>query len=259
MTALFRHGFSLRAACALALTCAACGPQLDLGTNVTWATNHESGTLDDWLSAPGGGTILDASNSTVEVVAGPAHSGKYALKLTDLGASDVDGPGVYRELIDPDEAYYSAWYYLPRAYTTNSQWTIQKFRSRLESDPTVVSHGHDLDLRTLPGGQVVLFVFSHDPAYLQAPLADPPAFVPIEAWFQIEVLYRSRTDETGRLLVWIDDRLVYDLENRRTAGSGDLLWSPCSVGLDVQPMPREVYIDDAAISRVRVGRAGKLF
>ncbi len=243
----------------LVFSCVACGPRLDVGTNLLWATDHESGTSDDWFAAPGGGKIPDDAGSTEEVVAGIAHSGTHALKLTDLGASDEDGPGVYRELVDPEEAYYSAWYYLPRVYTTNSQWTIQKFRSRLESDPTVLSQGHDLDLRTLPGGEISLFVFSHDPEYLQAPLADPPAFVPSETWFQIEVLYRARTDETGRLLVWIDDRLVYDLENRRTAGSNDLVWSPCSVGLDVQPMPREVYIDDAAISRVRVGRSGKLF
>ena len=242
----------------LALACCACGPSLDVGSDLLWSTDHESGTTDDWFQAPGGGRLLDSAGSTVEVVEGPAHSGKYALKFTDLGASDSDGPAMYRELIAPEDAYYSAWYYLPRTYQTRSQWTIQKFRSRSDADPAVVSHGHDLNLRTLPGGQVILYVFSHDPAYLQAPLADPPAFVPTEAWFQLEVLYRPRTDETGRLLVWLDDRLVYALEDRRTAGSDDVIWSPCSVGEDVQPTPKEFYVDDAAISRTRVTRAGKL-
>ena len=250
-----------RIACvALTLTCAACGPQLDLGSNVTWATNHESGTLDDWLLPPGGGVFQDeATNDLVSIAAGPAHSGQYSLKLSNGGSSDTDGPAVYRELVDPEEAYYSAWYYLPRAYITNSQWTIQKFRSRSETDPDIVSHGHDLNLRTLPGGEVILYVVSHDPAYLQAPLANPPAFVPTETWFHLEVLFRARTDETGRLLVWLDDRLVYDLENRRTAGSSDLLWSPCSVGKDVTPSPKVIYVDDAAISHTRVTSSGKPF
>ena len=250
-----------RFACvALTLTCAACGPQLDLGSNVTWATNHESGTLDDWLLPPGGGVFQDeATNDLVSIAAGPAHSGQYSLKLSNGGSSDTDGPAVYRELVDPEEAYYSAWYYLPRAYITNSQWTIQKFRSRSETDPDIVSHGHDLNLRTLPGGEVILYVVSHDPAYLQAPLANPPAFVPTETWFHLEVLFRARTDETGRLLVWLDDRLVYDLENRRTAGSSDLLWSPCSVGKDVTPSPKVIYVDDAAISYTRVTNSGKPF
>jgi len=148
---------------------------------------------------------------------------------------------------------------VPRLYQTNSQWTIQKFQSRSDTDPEQIGHGHDLNLRTLPGGQVVLYVFSHDPAYLQAPLADPPAFVPIETWFQIEVFYRPRTDETGQISVWLDDRLVYDLRDRRTAGSDDVLWTPCNIGEDIQPAPPRLYLDDAAISLVRVTRDGTLF
>ncbi|MEO7038151.1 MAG: hypothetical protein ABI548_29550 [Polyangiaceae bacterium] len=243
---------------ALLGTCA-CGPKLNLGSDVIWATDHESGELNDWYAAPGGGLSPDTSNSTTLIVAGPAHSGKFSLEMTDFAASDTDGPGIYRELIAPPEAYYSAWYYLPRQYQTNSQWTIQQFGSRSDADPTVVSHGHDLNLRTLPGGQVVLYVFSHDPAYLQAPLADPPAFVPVETWFQIETLYRARTDETGLLLVWLDDRLVYDLENRRTTGSDDVLWTLCNIAEDVQPAPPVLDVDDAVISRVRVTRGGQPF
>jgi hypothetical protein len=241
------------------LAAPACGQRYNLGSDILWATDHESGELNDWYAAPGGGLMLDAANSTVEIASGIAHSGKYSLKFTDLAASDVKGPGIYRELVAPPDAYYSAWYYLPRLYQTNSQWTIQKFRSRSDSNPNVVSHGHDLNLRTLPGGQVVLYVYSHDPEYLQAPLADPPAFVPVETWFQIESLYSPRTDETGRLLIWLDDRLVYDLEGRRTAGSDDVVWSPCNVGEDIQPSPPELYVDDAAISLTRVTTSGKLF
>jgi len=236
-----------------------CGPTLDIGSNLIWATDHESGTPDDWTADGQGGLFSDSTIGPAEIAEGPAHSGKYSLKLTDLAMSDTDGPGVYRELKSPPDAYYSAWYYLPGPYQTNSQWTIQKFRWRLDSDPTVISQGHDLNLRTLPGGQVVLYLFSHDPAYLQAPLADPPAFVPIGAWFQIEVLYSPRTDETGRILVWLDDRLVYDLEDRRTAGSANVIWNPCNVGEDIQPSPPILYLDDAAISLVRVTRDGTLF
>src|SRR3954454_21987276 len=98
-----------------------CGPTLDLGSNLIWATDHESGLIDDW-SSDGKGGLLD--DTTVEIADGPAHSGKYALKLTDAAMSDEAGPGVYRELSSPPDAYYSAWYYLPALYQTNSQWTI---------------------------------------------------------------------------------------------------------------------------------------
>jgi hypothetical protein len=243
----------------LAFAACACAPTLDVGSSVMWATDHESGELDDWYAAPGGGLVRDSADSTVLIVDGPAHSGRYSLELTDLAMSDAEGPGIYRELLAPPDAYYSAWYYVPRLYQTNSQWSIQKFRSRSDSDPDQIGHGHDLNLRTLPGGQVVLYVFSHDPAYLQAPLADPPAFVPIETWFQVEVFYRPRTDETGQISVWLDDRLVYDLRERRTAGSDDVLWTPCNIGEDIQPAPPKLYLDDAAISLLRVTRDGTLF
>ena len=179
------------------LTCA-CAPTLDVGSNLIWATDHETGGLEDWYADDQGGPLKDSTDdSPIVIVEGPTHSGRYSLELTDLAMSDSEGPGVYRELQLPPDAYYSAWYYLPRLYRTNSQWTIQKFRSRLDSDPNAISHGHDLNLRTLPGGQVVLYVFSHDPAYLQAPLSDPPAFVPVETWFHVEVFFRPRTDETS--------------------------------------------------------------
>jgi hypothetical protein len=246
---------------AFTLACSACGPKIDLGSDVTWATSHESGTYDDWLLPPGGNIFLtDPTNDSVSVVAGPAHSGQYSLKLSNGGVSDMDGPGVYRELVNPDEAYYSAWYYLPTSYVTKSQWTILKFRSRSDVNPDdPPNHGHDLNLRALPGGETILYVYSHDPAYLQAPLANPPAIVPVGEWFLLEVLFRPRTDDTGRLLVWLNDRLVYDLENRRTADTSDVLWSPCSVGEDVEPSPKVIYVDDAAISHTRVTRSGKLF
>jgi hypothetical protein len=274
----------------------ACGSDFNVGSDVLWSADHETGDLTEWY-APGrctpsctipaapGGLFADLAGVVVE---GEAHSGRYALRLTDQETSDMNGPGVFRELITPPDAYYSAWYYVPRIYQTKSQWTIQKFKSRVDSD--TISHGHDLNLRTLPGGQMILYVFSHDADYLQAPLADPPAFVPIETWFQIEALYRPRTDETGELLVWLDDRLVYDLENRRTAGSNDVLWSPCDIAEDIEPFGQvdepdgaggaggadgaagaageagatttgarispEIYVDDAVISLKRVTRKG---
>jgi hypothetical protein len=260
---MHRRSSSRPVLCSALLLCgplaAGCSPTLDLGSNVIWATDHESAGLSDWDSDGNGDIVQDSTLGTVELADGIAHSGRYSLKMTDLAMSDTDGPGTYRELQAPPDAYYSAWYYLPQSYQTNSQWTIQKFRSRSDSDPTAISHGHDLNLRALPGGQVILYVFSHDPAYLQAPLADPPAFVPVETWFQIEVFYSPRTDETGKILVWLNDRLVYDLEDRRTTGSDDVVWNPCNIAEDIEPSPPVLYLDDAGISLARVTSKGRLF
>ena len=238
-----------------ALCAAACGPRMDLGSNVLWSSDLERGDLSEWTAAPGGGPVPDPMGGLIEVVAGLSHSGTHAIKLTNSANMDSDGPGVFRELIAPPELYYSIWYYLPSAYVTNTQWTIQKFRTRTP-DGTMLSENLDLDLRTLPGGQVALYVFSHDPQYLQSPLADPVPFVPVARWFQVEVLFRPATDASGRLVVYLDGDPVYDLGNRRTAGTNDIVWTPCNIGTDIQPAPSVVYVDDAAISLSRVGPAG---
>src|SRR5664279_2488607 len=86
----------------------ACGSKLDVGSDVLWSTGHETNGLSDWYAAPGGGLVPDTSISPVPtVVTGPAHSGRYSLKFTDLAADDTIGPGVYRELVAPPDAYYS--------------------------------------------------------------------------------------------------------------------------------------------------------
>src|SRR4051812_38842808 len=100
---------------AVGLACVACSPAIDLGSDVTWATDHESGTLNDWL-LPGGGIFQDDKvNDTVTIAAGPAHSGKFSVQLSNGGENDSEGPAVFRELVEPPDAYYSAWYYLPRS------------------------------------------------------------------------------------------------------------------------------------------------
>ncbi|HEY4105821.1 MAG TPA: hypothetical protein VGM44_18100 [Polyangiaceae bacterium] len=241
---------------AVVAACSACAP-LDVGSNLLWSTDHESGTLNDWSSAPGGGVFEDSVNSPVQVVAGPAHSGRFSLELSDLAASDTEGPGVYRDLANAPDAYYSAWFYLPQTYVTRSKWTIEQFLNLASTNPVVYGHDFELALRALPGGQVILFVFSHDPDYLQAPLTDPPALVPTGEWFQVETYFRPRSDETGELLVWLNDRLVYDIEDRRTLGQGDLVWTLSSQAEDVTPTPT-LYIDDAAISLSQVTTHGKL-
>jgi hypothetical protein len=243
----------LCAACVL--VCAGCGPRMDLGSDVLWSSDLESGDLSEWASAPGGGPVADPVGGLIEVAAGLSHSGTHAIKLTNSANMDSDGPGVYRELARPGELYYSIWYYLPSSYTTISQWTIQKFRTSSPT-PDVLSENLDLNLRSLPGGQLALYVFSHDPQYLQAPLGDPVPFVPIARWFQIEVLFRPAADTSGSLVIFLDGKRVYDLENRRTAGGSDIFWTPCNIGTDVEPMPAVIYLDDAAISQSRVGPQG---
>ena len=236
------------------LAVAGCGAPVDLGSDLIFTAEHERGDLAEWLAGEAGGVTGDADGA-VALSTDFARRGRYSVKLTATSRGD-DGPTLFREL-SAERAFYSAWYYLPKAYDTVSYWTIQQFESRA-SDGDAVSAGLDLRLRTLPGGEVVLYVFHHEREYLQWPLADPPPYVPVGRWFQLESELVARTDATGALRVWLDGELVYAIEGRPTVKSETVRFAPSSLASDIGPAPVELFVDDVAISHTRVTPDGVL-
>jgi hypothetical protein len=121
----------------------------------------------------------------------------------------------------------------------------------------VISLLLDIDLRSLPGGDLILSVFDHRAAYLRSPTPDVEMPVPIAQWFQIEVFFRNVADDSGRFKVWLDGQLNYDIQ-RPIGLSSTVYWSPCSSTEDLVPLQSEIYVDDAAVSLVRLTPDGIL-
>jgi hypothetical protein len=230
----------------------ACTDPLPLGSNLIWSANHETGDTSQWSSDRNGDVFVTDSGSQVLVVSEQAHSGDFSVRLTSSVSSGNVGAGLFRHSNSSDEAYFSAWYFLPRAYQTVSYWTIFRFQSASPADTTDTALGIDLNLRSLPEGQMVLYVLQQRPDYLQWPIADPAPYVPVGRWFQIEALYRNATDNTGRLKVWLDGHLVYDIENRITGLTEGFYWTLCNITTSMTPAPVDIYVDDAVICRSRV-------
>ena len=115
---------------------AGCTPPLDLGSDVIWSTDFESGDLSDWSAPPGTGGVYLAdagpSDAAFEVSDAQAHSGQFSGRFTSVaGAQPTSryppgGGGLYKNAVFPAQAYYSAWYYIPQSYRTLSDWTILK-------------------------------------------------------------------------------------------------------------------------------------
>ena len=136
---------------------AACQRKLDVGTDILWSADHESGDLSQW-AAPGawsGGVYLASADASVAISTEQAHSGQYSVKLSTPASNDTPSPtgggGLFKEGIFSKDAYYSVWYFLPRAYTTTTSWTVLKFRSRYSA--TVISEVLDIRLQSLPSGE----------------------------------------------------------------------------------------------------------
>ncbi len=229
-----------------------CARRLDLGSELLWSAQHETGDLSEWSLDDKGGSVADMPDTSVAVSTDFAHSGQYSVKLSNAATTDYETVGLWRADNYPEEAYYSAWYYLPRAYQTTDDWTIMQIRAPVPGDPTVISLFLDVDLRSLPGGDMILTVFDHRPQFLRAATPDPAVPVPIGSWFEIETFFRNAADDTGRFMLWLDGQLLYDL-HRPSGFNQTVYFTPCSVSENLSPAESVIYIDDAAVSVERGG------
>jgi hypothetical protein len=226
---------------------AACRPVVDIGSNVLWFADHETGDLSQWSADGRGGVSSGMGRSGVSTT--QARSGRYSINLPRSSTVDV-----WREGVFPREAFYSAWFYLPHDFQKITSWTIMTFGS-FNVDAGTRDEKTILNLRTLPSGDIVLFIFDDRLPYLQYPLAVPPAVVPVTKWFQIEVFYRSVDDDTGRMTIWIDGVEVYDVTNRPSGTPSGVYFGLGNIP-DVVTPSSEILTDDAAVSLSRVTPSG---
>ena len=232
-----------------------CGDSILLGDYLLWHADHETGELSEWTEPRIEGSSSEGSSIVTATVSDQhAHRGNYSLELANTGAESGIGAGF--DFNVEREAYFSAWFYLPEAYAGIESWLLLGFASRGEgcTDTDDLCAGVDLRLRSVPNGDLVLYVFNSEPDALQPPLSDPPYFVPIARWFQIEARYRRATDHSGRFHVWVDGEPLFRFEGWRTAEFDNLFW-----GLGNPPSEdARIYADDAAISEIGVTPEGAL-
>jgi hypothetical protein len=239
--------------------------------DIIWWTDNESGDLSDWLA--GGQTVGRYWNTGppnfLQASTDFARSGKYSLRASITTSGFASGPPppdgvlVVRAAGLPTTGYYSAWYYLPVAAFTGpgTYWICFKFRSRATPlDPTSTVELWDIDFGALSpgtlGGGLALDLYRHTVTggvVRQPRFANPAPAVPIGRWFQIEALYTAAPDSSGQLTVWQDGVTVFELDDTVTAPSNYVEWSVGSVSNGLSPSTAILYIDDAAVSRRRLG------
>lgn len=253
------RGGTLAAAALLASFTAACGPRMDLGSDVLWTSRFEDGTFDEWTGVSGGSAnAYPTPGNTIAVSNAYAHHGSYAALLTiDAGTDGAQAnTGLTRKGGLPVEAYYSAWYYLPRTISVGTFWILLKFRLRTDaSDASTENEFYDLELTNAADGSLTLLLYDHQSG-LDVPLVSPAPVVPVSVWFQIEAFYRNAQDDTGRLTIWLDGQQVVDVTGQPMAPTPWVEWDVVNVGENLTPSTAVVAVDDCAISLSRVGPTG---
>jgi hypothetical protein len=234
-----------------------CSEPLQLGNDLVWTAAHERGDLAEWTADGSGDTRLPSSDSGIEVSTEAAHRGDHAVKLINPAAwnREDEGPELFHAVGALGDAYYSAWFLLPEDYRLEPQMTVMRLRSR---DPSTgeLFNGEELQLRSLPVGGYVLQVFSNHAGFLLEPLADPAPRIDAGRWFQLEARYEPQS--SGRLRVWLDGALAYDLRGRPGAAGAEMVLGLCNVAETAEPAPLVLFVDDAAVSLSRVTPSGKL-
>jgi hypothetical protein len=242
---------------ALAVGCS----QLDVGSDLLWTARFETGDFSEWTSVAGGDAqAFPMPPNTIAVSNGQAHTGSDSAALTISAGSDgtQESAVLSRAGGLPTEAYYSAWYYLPHSVSVGTFWVIFKFRMRTNAnDASTAAELYDMDLATMPSGEMTLELYDHRTA-ADIPLDVSNPIVPVEQWFQLEAFYRAANDDTGRLTYWLNGQQVVDVAGAPTSPTSWVEWDACSVGEDLTPPMATLYVDDCAISRSRVGPRGQL-
>ena len=240
-----------------------CGPRLDLGSDLLWTAQFEGNTFDEWTGdGNGAAQAFPEGANRVEISGVRVRHGSYAAKLTvEAIPGNAQGSAALTRSGDalPVEAYYSAWYYLPRSVSVSVNvgryWVIFKFRQQNPDANGALGELFDLDLINLEAGEMSLQLYDHRRGAVVPLDVDSPV-VPVGQWFQIEAYYRNAQDDRGRLTFWLDGRPILDLANQPMAPTPFVEWNVCSIGADLTPSTAELYVDDCAVSRSRVGPNG---
>jgi hypothetical protein len=227
----------------------------DGGASLLWRGTFETGNLSEWTSDGKGGTRVENAPSGAVVTQMMGRGGSHAGSVTIAPRMGMDSLNyLYRREPVPQEAYYSAWFYIPSALTVGSWLSLHHFRGSANGDPANLSMIWDVNLYTLPGGQLAAqlgdFVNTFND---QQPFPIP---VPRDTWVQFEVLFRKAADLTGRVVVWQDGVQILERAGVVTARSPLVVWEIGVGSDDILPLPATIYVDDAAISLTRLGNLG---
>lgn len=246
-------------ACAALFALGCTDPALSFGNNSDYyfRSDHESADFADWTDQGENGGFLAFNGSRVDVEAGRARSGEFALHVRGASAEvDWTTGMVARNRPLPNEAYYSAWFYLPEAIAPRNFWILFLFRSRPEPSGDVPFQNElSLFMARNVTGDLRFYLETHA-GELQAPVRDAP--VPLQRWFQLEAFQRVAADASGRCSIWLDDVQLYDYSGP-TAATPHVEWM-LGVVVDKLDSPAvDLYIDDAAITRHRLGNAAAPF
>lgn len=221
--------------------------------HVIWSADMETGDLSQWYlpasaggPGPGGGPI-DKGSGRQTVTDKFAHNGKYSAELTiDSVPGQSQAVRLFRWGDNPQAAYYTAWFLFPKNYHPAQWWNILQFL-----DPSGNPNGTTwmVNVANRPNGDMSFELYDSQQGknYTQS-----TSTIPVGRWTKLEVFYRRSNSGGGRITLWHDGLLLFDLDHVQTALGNEVQVSVDNYGLEVAPGPVTIYVDDVTISTQRI-------
>jgi hypothetical protein len=224
----------------------------DGGAAILWAATFEPGDLSEWTSDGQGGSYRDPTAPLPAVTMTQAHRGHYAGSTTFTTVPGFTSLSyLYRDQPSPPVAYYSAWFYIPSSFAVKSYLSLSHFLCSFTNDDQNLVPIWDVNIYPRPDGSLVAHLLDYRTFSNTEQLVPIP--VPVDAWVHFEVMMRKAADATGEVAVWQDDAPILDIQNVITTPTDRVQWDAGGSSDSLVPPTGVVYVDDAAISLMRLG------
>lgn len=228
-------------------------------TNLVWKASFEKGDLSEFR---GHGDFVRQGTSGMYYFITRAYRGNYAVALSidTTAPSDTGAQAaflfVWDQLLLKGDYYYSAWYYIPGNIITKEWWNIWQWKS---TDDGNSSHSKpifsfDCSTATQPKQLALVFRPDLDDLSIKKFFISPKPF-PTDRWVHLEAYYKRSTSNNGEVIVWQDEEEIFHVSGFPTLLADETLyWSVNHYTDNIEPNPSVIYLDDLAISRIRIGK-----
>jgi hypothetical protein len=223
----------------------------EFANNVVWFADFETADIVQWF-APSleplgkfGGAQFNSGSGYSLPTQHRSRSGQWGLEMT-VATPPMSATRMFRwrEPQTYQSLYYSVWYYFPQQYSVTRYWNVFQWKSKIsvdQNDPFFI-----LNVGNRPSGEMFFYLYdwqrrrSHWQTWKN---------IPVGQWLKIDGYYVCTGISAGRLTIWQDGALLFDLNNVQTRYvNGDCQWSVDNYSDEVIPSPSTFFVDDASIT-----------
>jgi hypothetical protein len=212
-----------------------------LAVGDTWSTGFEDGFCG-YSDVRG---YCYSGAGSFRLVTHPTRAGHFAGAFGLVKADGGDSQArCSRRGVFPSEAYYGAWFYIPRGIKNRGNWNLMHFQGSTGDEEL---HGlWDVSLDAKDDGSIQPHIYGFlSGNSIRSP--DPIA-VPQDEWFQLQFYWRRASEPSGEVALYLNGALVSSRSDIITDDSGWGQWYVGNLAQMLTPVDSELYVDDVTIS-----------